>query len=199
MRATALAARAFSDTPKKDLDLHTNIITNAVRLFRRMTHSESRNDRMASRMARQYITHEHPPKANGPIAIIFNYVHECGATIDEQFWVQIQHETRINTRHGPIQTVEEAVRRACRKHNIGQAEEKRKRINGAAQTIWTLIMADISKHNEEDQLTLRAIMSAGMCDKHLLYKAGLALDSKCERCGKERDDIFHRFLTIARR
>ena len=103
----------------------------------------------------------------------------------------MQHDTRINIRHGPFQTVEEAIRRC----NIGQAEAKRKRIDGAAQTDWTLTMADINKHNKEDQLTLRAIMSVGMWDKHLLHKAGLALDSKCERCGNARDDIFHRFWT----
>ena len=54
-------------------------------------------------------------------------------------------------------------------------------------------MADISKHSKEDQLTLRAIMSAGLWDKHLLHKAGIALDSTCERCDNTRDDTYHRF------
>ena len=54
-------------------------------------------------------------------------------------------------------------------------------------------MADISKHSKENQFTLRAIMSAGLWDKHLLQKAGIARDSTCERCGNTRDDIYHRF------
>ena len=79
MRSTALAARAFSDTSTKDLDLNTAIITNAIRIFRRMTQSNECNDRMASSIARHYITQPRPVKANGPIAIIFNYVHAWGA------------------------------------------------------------------------------------------------------------------------
>ena len=82
MQSDVLAARAFT----KDLDLRTTIITNAVRLFRRTTQSDSNDDRMAVSIAKQYTTQEQPPKANGPIAIIFNCVHEWGgATSDEQF------------------------------------------------------------------------------------------------------------------
>ena len=36
-------------------------------------------------------------------------------------------------------------------------------------------------------------MSAGLWDKHLLHKAGIALDRTCERCGNIRDDTYHRF------
>ena len=85
------------------------------------------------------------------------------------------------------------ITRASSKHAIRQAEAKRKRIDGAAPTDWTLILADINKHRKDDQITLRAIMSAGLWDKHLLHKAGLAVDSKCDRCGNARDDTHHRF------
>ena len=113
-------------------------------------------------------------KANGPIAIIFNYVHAWGAEIDEHFWFQDVGQTRVNIRHGLIQTVEQAITRAISKHAISKAEARRKRID------WTLILADINEHHKDDQTTLRAIMSAGLWDKHLLHKAGLAMDSRCD-------------------
>ena len=56
MRSPALAARAFSDIPTKDLDLNTAIITNAIRIFRRMTQSSECNDKIASSIARHYTT-----------------------------------------------------------------------------------------------------------------------------------------------
>ena len=61
------------------------------------------------------------------------------------------------------------------------------------QIDWTLFLADINKHHEDDQTTLRTIVSAGLWDKHFLHKAGLATDSKCDRCGNPRDDTCHRF------
>ena len=106
MRSPALAARAFSDTPKKDLDLNTTIATHAVRIFRRMTQGDDENDRMASHIAKHYSTQPKPVKTNGPSAIIFNYVHGWGAEIDEHFWFQAPRETKVNIRHGPIQAVE---------------------------------------------------------------------------------------------
>ena len=33
-------------------------------------------------------------------------------------------------------------------------------------------------------------MSAGLWDKHLLHKAELAMDSRCDRCGNDRDDTY---------
>ena len=75
---------------------------------------------------------------------------------------------------------------------IRQAEATRKGIDGDAQTDWTL-----NKHHKDDEITLRAIMSAGLWDKHLLHKAGLAMDSKCDRCGNARDDTCHRFWECA--
>ena len=90
-------------------------------------------------------------------------------------------------------TVEQAITRASSKHTISKAEASRKRMNGAALTDWTLTLADINKHHKDDQTTLRAIMSAGLWDKHLLLEAGLAMDSRCDRRGKDRDDTYHRF------
>ena len=66
MRSPALASRAFSDNPTKDLNLNTA----------RMTQSDACNDRVASSVARHSFTQARPPRANGPIALIFNYVHE---------------------------------------------------------------------------------------------------------------------------
>ena len=86
--------------PTKDLDLNTAIITNAIRIFRRMTQSNECNDRMGNIIARHYITQPRPVKANGTIAIIFNYIHAWGAEIDEHFWFQGAGETRVNIRHG---------------------------------------------------------------------------------------------------
>ena len=62
MRSPALAARAFSDTPKKDIDLNTTIATHAVRIFRRMTQGDDENDRMASHIAKHYTTQPKPVK-----------------------------------------------------------------------------------------------------------------------------------------
>ena len=59
--------------------------------------------------------------------------------------------------------------------------------NGLTVTLltdWTLTLADINKHHKDDQTTPRAIMSA---------KAGLAMDSRCDRCGNDRDGTCHRF------
>ena len=137
-------------------------------IFRRITQGDDENDRMASQIAKHYMTQPYPVKANGPIAIIFNYVHGWGAETDEHFWFQAPRETKVNIRHGPIQAVEQAIRRANSKHAI-LAEDKRKRIDGAAMTDWDTTMADINKHSKEDQLTLSAIMSAGLWDKHLLH------------------------------
>ena len=145
MRSPAIAARTFSDIPTKDLDLNTAIVTNAMRIFRRMTQSNECN------IARHYITQPRLVKANGPIAIIFNNVHAWGAEIDEHFWFQDVGETRVNIRHGPIQTVEHAITRASSKHAISKAEASRKRIDGAAQTDWTLTLADIYEHHKDDQ------------------------------------------------
>ena len=36
-------------------------------------------------------------------------------------------------------------------------------------------------------------MSAGLWDKHFLHKAGLAMDSRSDRCGNDRDDTYPRF------
>ena len=88
MRSPGLAARAFSDIPTKDFDLNTAIITNAIRIFRRMTQSSECNDRVASGIVRHYITQACPPRANGPIAVIFDCVLKWGAEIDENFWFQ---------------------------------------------------------------------------------------------------------------
>ena len=92
-------------------------------------------------------------------------------------------DKKVNMRHRPIQAVEQAIRRANIKHAIQLAEHKRKRIDVAAMTDWDTTMADINKHSKEDQLTLRDVMSVGLWDAHLLHKAGIALDSTCERCG----------------
>ena len=138
--------------------------THAVRLSRRMAQGDDENGRIASHIAKHYMTQPRPVKANGRIAIIFNYVHGWGAEIDEHFWFQAPRETKVNMRHGPSQAVEQAIRRANSRHIIQQAEDKRKRIDGAAMTDWDTTMADISKHSKEDQLTLRAIMSAGLWD-----------------------------------
>ena len=36
-------------------------------------------------------------------------------------------------------------------------------------------------------------MSAGLWHKHLFHKAKLAMGSRCDRCGNDRDDTYHRF------
>ena len=146
MYSTALAARAFCDTPKKHLDLNTTIATHAVRLFRRMTQEDDENDRMARHIAKHHITQPRPVKANGPIAFIFNFVHAWGAEIDEHLWFQDAEETRVNIRHGPMQSVEQAITRASTKHSISKAEASRNRIGGAALTVWTLTLADINNY-----------------------------------------------------
>ena len=179
MHSTALAARACSDIPAKDLDLNTAIITNAIRILGRMTQSSGHNDRMASSIARHYITQTRPPGANGPIAIIFNYVHEWRAEVDEHFWFQDAGETRVNIRHGPIQTVEQASTRASSKHAIKKAEAKRKRIDGAAQTDWTLTLADINN-------TTRTTRPHSEPSCQLV--CGTSTSST-----KRRDDTYHRF------
>ena len=88
--------------PTKELDLNAVFITNAGRILRRMTQGYECNDRMPCSIAKHYITQTRPPRANGPIAIIFKYVHEWGAEIDEHFWFhenrrnESQHTTRSN-------------------------------------------------------------------------------------------------------
>ena len=62
-QSAIIAARAFSDTPTKDLDLNTAIITYAIGIFRRMTQGSECNDGMASSIAKHYMTRDTPAES----------------------------------------------------------------------------------------------------------------------------------------
>ena len=89
------------------------------------------------------------------------------------------------------------VRSRTDSHVLKKASEPQQHNNN---TTTTHNKTQYTTHNnpeehthKDDQTTLRAIMSAGLWDKHLLHKAGLAMDSRCDRCVNDRDDTYQRF------
>ena len=193
-RSTVLAAQAFSDKPS-NVDLTTTTFPHAIRPFWIMTQHDAGNDQMAMSIANHCTTHVHPVPPSGPIAIINNYIQREGGTIDDHFWVTVHDGTQVNVRLMPVQTIEQAIERASRKHNIKPTEVKRKRIDGAAHTDWTFTTTDMDHHKAEDHLALRAITAAGLWGKYFLHKAGLTPNSTCERCRIPSEETYHRFRT----
>ena len=157
-------ARAFSDT-------------HAVRLFRRMTQGDDENDKMASHIAKNYMTQRRPVKTNGWIA---NRDRRTllvpTATGDKN-----QHPTdksRLLSKQSGERTANTPYSEPRTRGNESTAPRSRTRP-------WQTSASTARKTNSRSELDC----GTNTCS----HQTGIALDRPCERCGSTRIDTNHRF------